>query len=135
MSHIKTLADYIDETVKVTGARSASSPRKERMKSIVIDGRPLGSYELEMEYDKEGTKLFIECQWAAVSLVGCDVDLELKEMRSLKTRRGKATPDFEATTQKGDLVRIELCRLLDEDEMKRQDVLDKIFPDVQKRLS
>jgi len=133
MKRIKTLANYIDESgVKVTGAQSASNARSERMKAIVIDDRPLGSYEIDMEYDKEGSKRFSEYQWVAISLVGCDADLELKEIRSLKPRHGKATPDFEATTRKGDVVRIELCRLIDEDEMKLWGAFGKIFPDVQK---
>lgn len=89
-----------------------SPERVERLCAIVIDGQTLGSYPTGIHRDREAEKRFEEMQWAAVALVGCDVDREIVELRSPEPRLGEATADFEAIVRSGDGVRLEVARLV-----------------------
>ena len=56
-------------------------------------------------------------QWLAIALIGCDADRELRDVRRLD-ERSVPTADFEATTKRGEILRIELGNVVSEDEMQ-----------------
>ncbi len=83
-----------------------------RIGRIVFDGRPLAEHVLSAE--KEPVKRINEMLGAAYALVGAHVDREVRDLRSLPTRQGRNTADFEATLVGGSIVRIETCGLTNE---------------------
>lgn len=134
MQSAKTLADYFELTkVHISGASDDMAPRRARWAALVIDGRPLGEYEVGVPRDKNADKHFVEMQWLAIVLVACDFDLEIREIRSLP-EESDATPDFEATLQDGSVVRIELTRLSDEREKRYVGAIRGIYLAVNRAL-
>ncbi len=130
----KTLADYVEATkVDVSGAPDYAAGRRLRLKSLIVDGRPLGDYELDAASGKESAKRFTELQWLAISLIGCDADREVRTVTSLAPR-SVPTADFEATTASGSLVRIELGNVVDEREKRLLNAVTGIHSEVQARL-
>jgi len=77
--------------------------------------------------DKESTKRVNEMEGLAYALVGCDLDLEITELRCLSPRGGRATADFEATMRDGRTIRVELARLIDADEKRYLDAIGEII--------
>lgn len=121
----RTLGDHIEATrLRANGAASSMDGRYERLSGLVFDGRPLRDHELSA--DKEPAKRIEEMHAVGYALVGCEVDLELASLRSLRTRKGRATADFEATTRDGNEVRIELGRLVDPAEKMYLNALGEI---------
>jgi hypothetical protein len=124
----KTLADYFEATkVDVSSAPDYAAGRRLRLKSLIVDGRPLGDYELDAVSGKESAKRFTELQWLAISLIGCDTDREVRAVTSLAPR-SVPTADFEATTASGSLVRV------DEREKRLLNAVTGIHSEVQARL-
>jgi hypothetical protein len=64
--------------------------------------------------EKETAKRINEMLGAAYALVGANVETEVRDLRSLPTRQGRRTADFEATLVRGNIVRIETCGLTNE---------------------
>ncbi len=83
-----------------------------RLCSIIVDGTPLGDHRTNVQRNREEAKRFVELQWAAIALVGCDADLQIREIRSLAPRHGAATPDLEAALRDDRTVRLELSRIV-----------------------
>jgi len=94
------------------------------MLSLVFDGTPLGEHRSET--DKERAKRVYEKESLAYALVGCKVDLEIAEIRSLEPDNQRPTADFEATLRDSKVVRIELARLIDPAEKVYFNVLSAI---------
>jgi hypothetical protein len=78
-----------------------SDERLRRLCAIVVDGKPLGDHPLNRTGSREEAKRVEELQWLGIALVGCDADLEVREVRTLLPRQGKATADFEVTMRSG----------------------------------
>ncbi len=65
----RTLADHFEATkIEVVGPPDHTERRRQRMRSMVFDGRELGDYELEAQGDKEQEKRFQELQGMAFSI-------------------------------------------------------------------
>lgn len=122
-----TLREYYEATrVRTFGAPDSTDPLWERRLSLVIDGRPLGDYATGTPLNKESAKRLDEMQALAYALVGCNADLKLEEAHFLMPVAGRATADFEATTSKGSNIFIELARLVDPNEKRYLDTIDRI---------
>lgn len=135
MKQIKTLADYFEAAKSdVTGGPDFTIGRRDRMKSLIVDGRPLGDHEFDASTDKKARSRFKEMQWLAISLLGCDADLELRDVRRLD-ERSVPTADFEATTKRGEILRIELGNVVNEQEMRSERAIRRIESEVWHRLS
>jgi len=102
------------------------STRRERLLTMVFDGRQLGAYGLDGHAHKEEWKRIDEMLALAHALVGADLDYEVEGITLLPTRQGIPTPDFEALLRSGRRVRIELCRLSDRSEKQYIDALSEI---------
>jgi len=114
---MRTLRDHIETTrTRVHPPDLDDVVRYERMYDLRVDGTTLG--EIRVDADREGAKRRDEIHALGHALIGCEADRELVDIRSLKPRPGRPTPDFEATTAAGGDVRIELVRLVDDAEKK-----------------
>ena len=121
----RTLRDHIEATRSHTSPPDAEEiARFERLYNLRFDDTTLGA--LPLVTDREGDKRRDEIHAIGYALVGSDVDLELTSLRSLKTRAGQATPDFEATKRAGGKVRIELVRLVDDREKETHAALNSM---------
>lgn len=125
-----TLRDHFAEQF-----RNGDERRFERLCSIVIDGRQLGTYEFDVTRTRADWKRFVEIQWAGFALVGCDADLRIAELRTQPERGNATTPDFEATLKAGGSGQIELVRLVLEDEVPQIKYYDDIGRETQVALS
>lgn len=83
--------------------------RGARICAIVFDGVPLGDHPVESSGNRFGEKELL-----AMLLVSCEIDNEIRSIRTLEARPGTPTPDFEATLRSGAIVRIEVTRVADE---------------------
>lgn len=115
--------------------RNGDERRFERLCNVIVNGRPLGTYELDITRTKAEWKRFVEIQWAGFALVGCDADLQIAELRTQPERGDATTPDFEATLIAGGNVQIELVRLILEDELPQIKYYDEIGRETQAALS
>lgn len=132
---IRTLADYFEAAKSdVTGGPDFTMGRRSRMKDLIVDGEPLGDHAVDAPTEKKARSRFKEMQWLAISLLGCDADLELRDVRRLD-ERSVPTADFEATTKGGEILRIELGNVVDEEEMRSDRAIRRIESEVQRRLS
>jgi hypothetical protein len=125
-----TLLDHFAEQF-----RNGDERRFERLCNIIVDGRRLGTYELDVARTKADWKRFVEIQWAGFALVGCDADLKIAELRTQPERRNATTPDFEATLKAGGSAQIELVRLILEDEVPQFKYYDDMGRETQAYLS
>jgi len=94
-------------------ARGRGDPhtgRFNRLCSLVLDGKPLGDYPLDIARSAEEQQQFEELQWLGIALVGCDADLDIDQVFYIG--HTPTLPDFEASTKSGQTVRIELSRVL-----------------------
>lgn len=66
--------------------------------------------------------------------MGCDADLEVRELRTLVPRQGKDTADFEATVRSGNLVRLELGRVVFDVERQQNEYFACIAGEAQQIL-
>lgn len=105
-----------------------------RLCSISVDGVPLGNQRADVARNREEEKRFVELQWAAIALVGCDADLEVRELRSLAARHDVATPDFEAALRDGRTVRLELSCIVFGSENQQNKYFDAIARIAQQTL-
>lgn len=136
MERRRTLGDHIDANrVRVVGPRGpdTKNPWTDRLKRIIVDGRPLADHNLE--HDKEPNKLINELLGLGYALVGADAEGEIAEVHSVAARKGKATADFVATLKNGRTVRIELCSLVDERELQYVNVLRTMMRRTNERLA
>lgn len=109
------MGDHIEKTrLRVHGPNGPEpiSSWDTRIGKMVFDGRPLAEHMLSAK--KEPAKRINEMLGAAYALVGANVDTEVRDLRSLPTRQGRNTADFEATLVGGNIVRIETCGLTNE---------------------
>lgn len=109
------MGDHIEKTrLRVHGPNGLEpmSSWDNRVGNVVFDGRPLAQHVLSDQ--KEPAKRINEMLGAAYALVGANVDAEVRELRSLPTRQGRNTADFEATLVDGTIVRVETCGLTNE---------------------
>lgn len=98
-----------------------------------MDGKPLRDYEVDAPTDKQSRNRLREMQWLAIVLLGCDADSELRDIRRLD-ERSIPTADFEATTKRGEILRIELGNVVSEEEMRSSSAIRRMESEVQRRL-
>lgn len=111
-----------------------SDERLRRLCGIVVDGKPLGDHPLNRTGSREEAKRIEELQWLGIALVGCDADLEVRELRTLMPRQGKATADFEAAIRSGRRVRLELGRVVFDVERQQNEYFARIAGEAQQIL-
>lgn len=103
MSEPRTIRDSYNERP------AANLPeRGARICAIVFDGFPLGDHSVEPSGNRFGEKELL-----AMLLVSCEIDEEIRSIRTLEARPSIATPDFEAALKNGSIVRIEVTRFAD----------------------
>jgi hypothetical protein len=103
-----------------SGGPDYTAPLYDRMLNLIFDGKRLDEHAIETE--KEAAKRLYEKEAIAYSLVGCNVDSEIAELRSACPPKS----DFDAVLRGGVVVHVEVARLIDPAEKRYLSALDKI---------